>query len=174
MAEPPATEIRELPVSLEEAPFPPLLKGVILPGTRVLVGKNKEESWTRMPKRDVVAVPLALALEEKKSRIGKTTSFSVVEERVSTPNIKKEELANQNLGLDPLPALVPVVPADLVAAPGVPRVIVVAKAKTIIFIPNGAIPVKSAVEETPAINPKRVDTIHLASKSTRNRASTQV
>ena len=172
MADPPATEIRELPVSLEEAPFPPLLKGGILPGTRVLVGKNKEESWTRMPKRDVVAVPLALALEEKKSRIGKTTSFLVVEERVSTPNIKKDELADQNQGPDPHPDLVPVVPVDPVAAPGVPRVIVVAKAKTIIFIPNGAIPVKSAVEETPAINPKREDAILLALRSTRNRVFT--
>lgn len=175
MAEIPATEIRELPVSLEEAPFPPLLKEDILPGTKDLVGKSKEESWTRTPKRDVVAVPLVLAQEEeKKSRIGKITSFSVVEERVYTLNIKKEELADQNPGLDPLPALVPVVPADPVAAPGVPRVIVVAKAKTIIFIPNGVLPVKSAVEETLVINPKRVDTILLASKSTRNRAFTPV
>ena len=98
----------------------------------------------------------------------------MVEERASTPNIKKDELANQNQGLDPLPALVPEVPADLVAVPGVPRVIVVAKAKTIIFIPNGAIPVKSAVEETPAINPKREDATPLALRSTRSRVFTPV
>jgi hypothetical protein len=66
------------------------------------------------------------------------------------------------------------VPADQVAVLGVLLVIAVAKAKNILFIPNGALPEENAVEEIPAINRKREDATPLASRNTRNKASTQV